>query len=68
MWYICQYFEILCYIYFQISGGLVGGGLKMDFSDIITGFTDSKKREQKFENHNFEIVLTSGIKLNRIFI
>ena len=41
----------------------MGGGLKMDFSDIITGFTDSKKREQKFENHNFEIVLTSGIKL-----
>lgn len=40
----------------------------MDFSDIITGFTDSKKREQKFENDNFKIVLKSGIKLIRILI
>ena len=40
----------------------------MDFSDIITGFTDSKKIEQKFENDKFKIVLKSGIKLIRILI
>ena len=67
MYYIYKYFEIYV-LYFQISGGSVWGGYKMDFSDIITGFTDSKKIEQKFENDKFKIVLKSGIKLIRILI